>query len=160
MLSALNSLCAIALNDFIPQRFVSILNAVISAGTGVLGSIQLYMKINEKFLKQGYYIFNIIDYNSLKYISNEIYKLSKIYFNNKRLKIPNKKIFFNNIHRYLPVKDLNEFRIFVYNNLNKIKNFREKYFLLGKEYLDESGRIKLVCNNSKLRTINRSKIKR
>ena len=118
------------------------------------------MKINEKFLKQGYYIFNIIDYNSLKYISNEIYKLSKIYFNNKRLKIPNKKIFFNNIHRYLPVKDLNEFRIFVYNNLNKIKNFREKYFLLGKEYLDESGRIKLVCNNSKLRTINRSKIKR
>jgi hypothetical protein len=48
MLSALNSLCAIALNDFVPQRFVSILNAVISAGTGVLGSIQLYMKITEK----------------------------------------------------------------------------------------------------------------
>jgi hypothetical protein len=48
VISALNSLCAIALNDFLPQRFVSILNAVLSAGTGVLGSIQLYMKLNEK----------------------------------------------------------------------------------------------------------------
>lgn len=48
VVSALNSLCAIALNDFLPQRYVSILNAVLSAGTGILGSIQLYMKLNEK----------------------------------------------------------------------------------------------------------------
>lgn len=48
VISALNSLCAIALNDFVPQRYVSILNAVLSAGAGVLGSIQLYMKLNEK----------------------------------------------------------------------------------------------------------------
>lgn len=48
IISALNSLCAIALNDFLAQKFVSILNAILSAGTGVLGSIQLYMKLNEK----------------------------------------------------------------------------------------------------------------
>ena len=48
VISALNALCAIALNDFLPQKFVSILNAVLSSGTGVLGSIQLYLKINEK----------------------------------------------------------------------------------------------------------------
>lgn len=48
LISSLNSLCAISLNDFMPQRYVSILNAVLSAGTGVLGSIQLYMKLNEK----------------------------------------------------------------------------------------------------------------
>jgi hypothetical protein len=30
------------------QTYVSILNAILSAGTGILGSIQLYMKINEK----------------------------------------------------------------------------------------------------------------
>lgn len=48
LISSLNSLCAIALNDFIVQKYVSILNAVLSAGTGVLGSIQLYMKLNEK----------------------------------------------------------------------------------------------------------------
>ena len=48
VISALNALCAIALNDFLAQKYVSILNAVLSSGTGVLGSIQLYLKINEK----------------------------------------------------------------------------------------------------------------
>lgn len=48
VVSSLNALCAISLNDFMTQRYVSILNAVLSAGTGVLGSVQLYMKINEK----------------------------------------------------------------------------------------------------------------
>jgi hypothetical protein len=48
IISALNALCAIALNDFLAQKYVSILNAVLSAGTGVLGSIQLYLKISEK----------------------------------------------------------------------------------------------------------------
>jgi hypothetical protein len=48
LVSALNALCAIALNDFLAQKYVSILNAVLSSGTGVLGSVQLYLKINEK----------------------------------------------------------------------------------------------------------------
>jgi hypothetical protein len=48
VVSAINALCAISLNDFLSQRFVSILNAVLSAGTGVLGSVQLYLKLNEK----------------------------------------------------------------------------------------------------------------
>lgn len=48
IISALNALCAVALSDFLVQKYVSILNAILSAGTGVLGSIQLYMKINEK----------------------------------------------------------------------------------------------------------------
>ena len=48
VISSINALTAISLNDFLGQRYVSILNAVLSAGTGVLGSIQLYMKINEK----------------------------------------------------------------------------------------------------------------
>jgi hypothetical protein len=48
IISAINALCAIALNDFLTQRYVSILNAILSSGTGILGSIQLYLKINEK----------------------------------------------------------------------------------------------------------------
>jgi hypothetical protein len=48
VISSVNALTAIALNDFLKQKYVSILNAILSAGTGVLGSIQLYMKINEK----------------------------------------------------------------------------------------------------------------
>lgn len=48
VVSAINALTAVALNEFVPQKYVSIMNAILSAGTGVLGSIQLYLKINEK----------------------------------------------------------------------------------------------------------------
>ena len=48
IVSAANALTAVGLNSFIKQEYVSVLNAILSAGTGVLGSIQLYMKINEK----------------------------------------------------------------------------------------------------------------
>lgn len=48
IISAINALCAISLNDFLSQKYVSILNACLSSGTGVLGSIQLYMKLNER----------------------------------------------------------------------------------------------------------------
>jgi len=48
IVSAINALTAVALNEFVAQKYVSIMNAVLSAGTGVLGSVQLYMKINEK----------------------------------------------------------------------------------------------------------------
>ena len=51
VISAVNSLTAVALNSFVPQEYVSVLNAVLSAGTGVLGSIQLYLKLNEKMTK-------------------------------------------------------------------------------------------------------------
>ena len=48
IISSVNALTAISLGSFVKQELVSILNAVLSAGTGVLGSIQLYMKLNEK----------------------------------------------------------------------------------------------------------------
>ena len=51
VISSINALTAISLGQFIEQNMVSILNAVLSAGTGVLGSVQLYMKLNEKMTK-------------------------------------------------------------------------------------------------------------
>lgn len=48
VVSAINALTAVGLNSFVHQEYVSVLNAILSAGTGVLGSIQLYLKINEK----------------------------------------------------------------------------------------------------------------
>jgi hypothetical protein len=51
VISAINSLTAVGLNSFIRQEYVSVLNAVLSAGTGVLGSIQLYLKLNEKMTR-------------------------------------------------------------------------------------------------------------
>lgn len=48
VVSAVNAITAIALNDFLSQKYVSILNAVLSSATGVIGSVQLYLKLNEK----------------------------------------------------------------------------------------------------------------
>jgi hypothetical protein len=48
IVSAINALTAVGLNSFVRQEYVSVLNAILSAGTGVLGSVQLYLKINEK----------------------------------------------------------------------------------------------------------------
>jgi hypothetical protein len=48
ILSALNSLLALMLSGFIPQVYVSIINSVLSAGVGILSSILLFLKINEK----------------------------------------------------------------------------------------------------------------
>jgi hypothetical protein len=48
IISSINSLMAISMSQFMPQNIVSILNAILSATTGILGSIQLFLKINEK----------------------------------------------------------------------------------------------------------------
>jgi hypothetical protein len=51
VISAINGLTAVGLTSFVEQKYVSVLNAILSAGTGVLGSIQLYLKISEKQTK-------------------------------------------------------------------------------------------------------------
>lgn len=48
VLSAANALAAVGLNAFIPQKYVSVINAVLSAGTGVIGSIVIYLKYSDK----------------------------------------------------------------------------------------------------------------
>jgi hypothetical protein len=48
IISSINSLMAVTLSQYMPQHIVSILNAILSAFTGILGSIQLFLKINEK----------------------------------------------------------------------------------------------------------------
>ena len=51
LISAINSLIAVSLNSFIEQKYVSVMNAILSASTGALGSIQLFLKVNEKMTK-------------------------------------------------------------------------------------------------------------
>lgn len=48
IISSINSLMAVTLSSYMPQHIVSILNAILSAFTGILGSVQLFLKINEK----------------------------------------------------------------------------------------------------------------
>lgn len=48
ILSAINSLLALTLASFINQQYTSIINAILSATVGILSSILLFLKINEK----------------------------------------------------------------------------------------------------------------
>ena len=48
VISASNSLFAITLTNWLDQKYVSIINAVLSVMTAIIGSIQLFLKINEK----------------------------------------------------------------------------------------------------------------
>ena len=70
ILSSVNSLFCITLPQFMDQEYVSILNAVISAGVGILGSILLYMKVDQKI--QTCYTVSIAMNNLTLKISKEL----------------------------------------------------------------------------------------
>ena len=48
MFSALNSFCALGLQNFLNQNVISILNSIVSLVTGILSSVYLYMKVGDK----------------------------------------------------------------------------------------------------------------
>ena len=55
--------------------------------------------------------------------------------------MPNEKNLLDNIHNYLDVKMLNEFRLYVYNKINNSKDFQKIYYNLAKNYLE------ILCGN-------------
>jgi sporadic carbohydrate cluster 2OG-Fe(II) oxygenase len=85
--------------------------------------------ISNIFLKKGYYIGKIENFQSLKYISNLIKKSLKKNFN---LHFKNQ---LNLIHHKIDCNNLNEFRIKIINFLNKDQKFRFHYFQLAKKCL-------------------------
>lgn len=44
--------------------------------------------------------------------------------------------FLNLIHKFIPVQDLNNFRLKVFSRINKLPEFRQKYYQIAKPYLD------------------------
>ena len=94
-------------------------------------------KTINKFARQGYYIFDIINKKILEEIKNDIIKESSKLLKKKL----QKKNFFNFSQNYIKNSDLNNFRLKIYNKLNKDKNFLKNYYLLGREYID------LFCGN-------------
>ena len=94
------------------------------------------LKIQNKFIKNGYLIFDIVHKNELNSIKDKLIKFSLIWLKKKSIKIKNKKNLLDNIHNYLSVKMLNEFRLYIYNKINNSKDFQKLYFNLGKKYIE------------------------
>jgi sporadic carbohydrate cluster 2OG-Fe(II) oxygenase len=99
-------------------------------------------KLSEEFLKKGYIVKNISDVKSLKKISGFVEN-----FCIKKFKPKNKKDIFNNLHKFLKVKDLNDYRVSLYNHINKYKDFREFYYSIAKDYLNILVGNELVMQN-------------
>ena len=86
-------------------------------------------KIVNKFNKNGYIIFDIKKKKQLDNIRKKILILSRKNLKKKITKI-------ESIHNYLPKNELNKFRMKIYSELNKSKNFLSNYYSLGDDFLD------------------------
>ena len=93
------------------------------------------MKYSKDFEEKGYLIEDIVDKNSLEKIRDIFIKSIKKNLKAK-FKKSHPKYIFNNIHRYLDKKNLNDFRLKVINDVNQNKFLREFYYKISNPYLN------------------------
>ena len=88
------------------------------------------LKITNEFLINGYIIITIENKEALKKITAIIKDLAsqKLNFTKKQ----NLENFFNETHKFIDNKDLNDFRLFIYNSINNHQDFRKYYYQLAK----------------------------
>jgi len=91
--------------------------------------------INE-FMKQGYVIKNIQNLNSLNWINEEFRQIIQKILPIKNLYNNNDQDIFNQIHKHVKPKNLNNFRLKIFSEINKKKHFKYHYYKIAKEYLD------------------------
>jgi sporadic carbohydrate cluster 2OG-Fe(II) oxygenase len=90
-------------------------------------------KIINSFLKDGYIIEKVLNHDSLKYISNDIYNFleNTKYFDGTKVNLE----ILNNFNQFVPNSELNKLRLDLINNLKSKKTIRDKFFDLIDEYL-------------------------
>ena len=89
----------------------------------------------KNYLSNGYIIKNIKQIKSLDYIRKIFIKeIIKIFPDQKN---KNEEEILNNIHKKIKVKNLNEFRLKIFNNVNMNEKFKMSYYNLSKEFLDQ-----------------------
>lgn len=92
-------------------------------------------KIINRFIKDGYLIFDIKKKKELNNIKKQVSNLSKKILKAKKI------IDIEKIHNHLQFNELNKFRLKIYSELNKSNSFQSNYYSLGREYLD------IICGN-------------
>ena len=86
-----------------------------------------------KFIKDGYIIFNISEKQKLNYIKKKI--------SNELSKKFKKKINLENIHQFMNPQKLNSFKMKIYGKINSDKKFFYNYYTIAQKELD------LICGN-------------
>ena len=95
-------------------------------------------KYINNFQKNGYLIKKTNDNKSLNYLQKEIHKF--LLSSKPKLKDKTRDLdyisFYENLHKYVNHKELNEIRVSVINKINTDKKFADHYYLACKEVLD------------------------
>jgi sporadic carbohydrate cluster 2OG-Fe(II) oxygenase len=92
--------------------------------------------IEKKFINQGYLIKKVDSKNSLNWITKEYLSFLKKKLNIKK-KISNPVDFFNNIHKFVSVNELNKLRLSLINDLISKEHFRFNYYKLCENILED-----------------------
>ena len=98
-------------------------------------------RIQKKFIRNGYIIFDIDQKKNLNLIRKRIIEYSLKWFKKNSIKIRNKNNLLDETHKYLNTKMLNDFRLYIYEKINNSKDFQKIYYNIGKKYID------LLCGN-------------
>jgi len=91
-------------------------------------------KIIKQYINNGFVINKIKNLVYIEKIKKKFINLIKKSPNFK--KVSNDEDLFNNTHKYLNVKNLNNFRLNIFNRLSKDKEFKTLIYKLSKEFLD------------------------
>ena len=92
-------------------------------------------KLTDEFIKKGYIIFPVADINSFSYINDVLFKFTKSFFELDNIKSAD--YVFNNLHKYLKIEHLNDFRLKLIYKINDDTNFKANYFNLARPYIEK-----------------------
>tara|TARA_Y100000768_G_scaffold224296_1_gene169376 strand:+ start:644 stop:1441 length:798 start_codon:yes stop_codon:yes gene_type:complete len=99
--------------------------------------------LSNKYLKDGYVIVDIKNFESLKWIKHFYLKFIKKYFKKNFTNID----IFNDFHKFIKIKELNKFRLRLIQDINKNKDFRKKYFDVTLPFINDIVGNELVMQN-------------
>ena len=94
------------------------------------------LKIIEEFEKKGFVIFRPKNTGLLNEIRNEFLKYILKKIKVKKIDDFKKTEFFNQIHKYISIKELNKFRLNIIKKINHSDKIKVKIHSLSKKYLD------------------------
>ncbi len=92
-------------------------------------------KVKKEFLNDGLIIRKIKDKKSLNWIKSNFETLIKKELKKRNKTIPKNFDFFNEIHKIISIDELNDFRLNIFKEINKLNNFRNYYYQIAKPYL-------------------------
>ena len=92
--------------------------------------------LSKQYQKEGFIITKVDNIESLEWIKKKYIEIITKELKIKFKTIKEKEQIFNNFHKYISVKNLNDIRLKIFNSINLNKDFRYHYYNLAKPFLN------------------------